>query len=73
MDGTKDKDKKPVQTEAQKKKMDIEETKKSLPVYPFKEDLIAAIREHQAINKIIKPNICWYDTNLILNLLDSYY
>ncbi|XP_026469909.1 pre-mRNA-splicing factor ATP-dependent RNA helicase DHX16-like [Ctenocephalides felis] len=49
MDGTKDKDKKPVQTEAQKKKMDIEETKKSLPVYPFKEDLIAAIREHQIL------------------------
>ncbi|XP_026469913.1 pre-mRNA-splicing factor ATP-dependent RNA helicase DHX16-like [Ctenocephalides felis] len=49
MDGTKDKDKKPVQTEAEKKKMDIEETKKSLPVFPFKQDLIAAIREHQIL------------------------
>jgi pre-mRNA-splicing factor ATP-dependent RNA helicase DHX16 len=34
-------------SEAQKKKMNIEETQKSLPIYPFKEDLIAAIREHQ--------------------------
>ncbi|XP_055590392.1 pre-mRNA-splicing factor ATP-dependent RNA helicase DHX16 [Uranotaenia lowii] len=49
LDGTKDKDKKPQVTEAQRMKMDIEETKKSLPVYPFKEDLIAAIKEHQVL------------------------
>lgn len=49
LDGSKDRDKKPVQTEAEKKKMDIEETKKSLPIYPFKDDLIAAIHEHQVI------------------------
>uniref|UniRef100_A0A8D8HDA1 RNA helicase n=2 Tax=Culex pipiens TaxID=7175 RepID=A0A8D8HDA1_CULPI len=49
MDGSKEKDKKAPVTEAQKMKMDIEETKKSLPVYPFKEDLIAAIKEHQVL------------------------
>ena len=27
--------------------MSIEETKKSLPVYPFKQDLIEAVRAHQ--------------------------
>lgn len=35
-------------TEQQKKRMDLKETKESLPVYPFRDDLIAAIREHQA-------------------------
>uniref|UniRef100_A0A1Q3F626 RNA helicase n=1 Tax=Culex tarsalis TaxID=7177 RepID=A0A1Q3F626_CULTA len=49
MDGSKEKDKKAPVTEAQKMKMDIEETKKSLPVFPFKEDLIAAIKEHQVL------------------------
>lgn len=29
--------------------MDIEETKKSLPVYPFRDDLIQAVREHQVL------------------------
>lgn len=29
--------------------MTIEETQKSLPVYPFKQDLIDAIREHQVL------------------------
>uniref|UniRef100_A0A8D8X4B0 RNA helicase n=2 Tax=Cacopsylla melanoneura TaxID=428564 RepID=A0A8D8X4B0_9HEMI len=36
-------------TEKQKKKLNIEETKKSLPIYPFKQDLIDAIREHQVL------------------------
>uniref|UniRef100_A0A182NIR5 RNA helicase n=1 Tax=Anopheles dirus TaxID=7168 RepID=A0A182NIR5_9DIPT len=49
MDGTKEKDAKPELTEAEKKKMTIEETQKSLPVYPYKKDLIAAIREHQVL------------------------
>lgn len=31
------------------KKMTIEETQKSLPIYPFKEDLIAAMEEHQVL------------------------
>lgn len=47
MEGSKEKAKEPDLTEREKKKMDIEETKKSLPVYPFRDDLIAAIREHQ--------------------------
>jgi len=29
--------------------MTIEETQKSLPVYPFKEDLLAAIEQHQVL------------------------
>lgn len=29
--------------------MDIEETKKSLPVFPFRDDLIQAVREHQVL------------------------
>lgn len=39
--------KEPELTESEKKRLDIEETKKSLPVYPFKNELIEAIREHQ--------------------------
>ena len=49
MDGSKDMDKKPEVSEAEKKKMTIEETKLSLPVFPFRDDLIAAIREHQVL------------------------
>ena len=30
-----------------KKKLSIAETKKSLPVFPFREDLIEAVKEHQ--------------------------
>lgn len=49
LDGSKDKTtrKDPELSEAERKRMTIEETKKSLPVYPFREDLIAAIKEHQ--------------------------
>ncbi|XP_048777576.1 pre-mRNA-splicing factor ATP-dependent RNA helicase DHX16-like [Ostrea edulis] len=39
----------PELTDAQRKKMTIEETQKSLPVYPFKQDLIDAINEHQVL------------------------
>lgn len=49
LDGTKEKDRKPHISESERKRMTIEETKKSLPVYPFKEDLIAAIKEHQVL------------------------
>ncbi|XP_052899271.1 pre-mRNA-splicing factor ATP-dependent RNA helicase DHX16 [Anopheles moucheti] len=49
MGGTKEKDGKREISEAEKKKMTIEETQKSLPIYPFKEDLIAAINEHQIL------------------------
>ncbi|XP_073986660.1 DEAH-box helicase 16 lethal (2) 37Cb [Rhodnius prolixus] len=47
--GTKDKADEPKLTDAQKKRMTIEETQKSLPVYKYKEDLIAAIRDHQVL------------------------
>lgn len=29
--------------------MDIEETKKSLPIFPFRDELIEAIRKHQVL------------------------
>lgn len=46
---TKDKKKEPSQTPQAKVLTTIEETKKSLPIYPFKKDLIAAIRDHQVL------------------------
>lgn len=50
MDGSKDtKEPKEEMSETQKKKMDIAETKKSLPVYPFRDDLIRAIEDHQVL------------------------
>lgn len=39
-------------SEADRKRMTIEETRKSLPVYPFKEDLIDAIKEHQVCHLV---------------------
>ncbi|XP_059142711.1 pre-mRNA-splicing factor ATP-dependent RNA helicase DHX16-like [Physella acuta] len=33
----------------EEKKMSISETKKSLPIYPFKKDLIQAVRDHQVL------------------------
>lgn len=48
LDGTdKNKKKEPHVTEQEKKRMDLKETKESLPVFPFRNDLIEAIREHQ--------------------------
>lgn len=48
MDESKKRDKdEPKVSETEKKRMDIKETKESLPVFPFRDDLIAAIREHQ--------------------------
>lgn len=49
MDDNKEKEKKPEITETERKKMDIEETKRSLPIFPFRDDLIAAIHEHQVL------------------------
>lgn len=48
-DAKKDKKKEPRVTEHEKKRMDLKETKESLPVFPFRDDLIAAVREHQVI------------------------
>lgn len=48
--GTKDKDKQePQLTESQKKRLDIQETKKSLPIFPFRDELIEAIKKHQVL------------------------
>ena len=51
MPGTKDEkgEEKEEMSDYQKKKMTIEETKKSLPVYPFKQSLLEAIDEHQVL------------------------
>jgi len=48
MPGTKKEEEKEM-SEYDKKRMTIEECKKSLPVYPFKQDLIDAINEHQVL------------------------
>ncbi|XP_071097598.1 pre-mRNA-splicing factor ATP-dependent RNA helicase DHX16-like [Haliotis cracherodii] len=45
----KDKDQMPQMSEGEKQKMTIEETKKSLPIFPFKQDLIDAIHTHQVL------------------------
>jgi len=50
MPGSKDSETAKEPSEYEKKKMSIEETKRSLPVFPFKQDLIEAVREHQVIN-----------------------
>uniref|UniRef100_A0A0A9WZW3 RNA helicase n=4 Tax=Lygus hesperus TaxID=30085 RepID=A0A0A9WZW3_LYGHE len=49
MPGTKERPDERPMTEAQKKRMTIEETQKSLPVYKFKDDLIQAIKDHQVL------------------------
>lgn len=49
MGGSQDKEPKEEVSETERKKMTIEETKKSLPVYPFRDDLIRAIEEHQVM------------------------
>jgi pre-mRNA-splicing factor ATP-dependent RNA helicase DHX16 len=64
-EGTKEKDRKPELTETERKKISIEETKKSLPVYPFREDLIAAIHEHQVL--IIEGETGSGEINCFLN------
>ena len=43
--------KKPM-TEYEKKRLKIEETKKSLPVFPFRQQLLDAIAEHQ-VNPVV--------------------
>lgn len=46
-DDKKKKKEKPEISEQKKKRMDIKETKESLPVFPFRNDLIEAVRAHQ--------------------------
>lgn len=53
MDESKKKEKQePKVSEKEKRRMDIKETKESLPVYPFRHDLIAAIRSHQVSSNL---------------------
>lgn len=42
-------DHKPKKSASEKKKESIQECRKSLPIYPFRDDLIDAIREHQVL------------------------
>ncbi|KAL6734318.1 hypothetical protein Aduo_004872 [Ancylostoma duodenale] len=49
MPGTLEKQQEEEVTAAQKKKMTIEETRKSLPVYAFREQFIEAVKEHQVL------------------------
>lgn len=44
-------------SEAERKRMTIEETQTSLPVYPFKDDLIEAVKEHQVYLHIENSNL----------------
>nr|CAD7441299.1 unnamed protein product [Timema bartmani] len=44
-----DLEEKPKLTESQKKRLTLEETKRSLPIFPFKDDLIDAIKNHQVL------------------------
>ncbi|XP_048376075.2 pre-mRNA-splicing factor ATP-dependent RNA helicase DHX16 isoform X1 [Stegostoma tigrinum] len=49
MQGTMTKDEKAEMSEAQKQKMTLQEVRKSLPVFPYRQDLLAAIAEHQIL------------------------
>ncbi|EYC01207.1 hypothetical protein Y032_0109g120 [Ancylostoma ceylanicum] len=49
MPGTLEKQQEEEITAAQKRKMTIEETRKSLPVYAFREQFIEAVKEHQVL------------------------
>ncbi|EDV98738.1 pre-mRNA-splicing factor ATP-dependent RNA helicase DHX16 [Drosophila grimshawi] len=41
--------KEPELTEKERKRLTLDETRRSLPVFPFKEDLIAAVKAHQVL------------------------
>ncbi|KAK8768863.1 hypothetical protein V5799_014672 [Amblyomma americanum] len=47
--GTKRKDSRPELSEQERKKLTIQETRQSLPIYPFREDLLEAIADHQVL------------------------
>ena len=36
-------------SDTQKKKMSLQETRRSLPMFPFREDLLKAVEEHQIL------------------------
>ena len=39
-------DNEPKLTEPEKKKLSLQETRRSLPIFPFRDDLIQAIKDH---------------------------
>jgi pre-mRNA-splicing factor ATP-dependent RNA helicase DHX16 len=45
----KDAESEPKLTETEKKKLSLQETRRSLPIFPFREDLIQAIKDHQIL------------------------
>ncbi|CAN8019303.1 unnamed protein product, partial [Ixodes persulcatus] len=47
--GTKDKHKGPELSEGERKKLSLQETRRSLPIFPFREDLLQAIADHQIL------------------------
>lgn len=52
-------DKQPVNdlTEAERKRMTIDETRKSLPIFPFRESLLQAIKDHQVTRAVISRSV----------------
>ncbi|XP_030053244.1 pre-mRNA-splicing factor ATP-dependent RNA helicase DHX16 [Microcaecilia unicolor] len=49
MKGTVEKEEQPEISEAEKKRLSIQEVRRSLPVFPYRADLLAAIAEHQIL------------------------
>ncbi|XP_041068515.1 pre-mRNA-splicing factor ATP-dependent RNA helicase DHX16 [Carcharodon carcharias] len=49
MQGTVTKDEKAELSEAQKQKLSLQEVRRSLPVFPYRQDLLTAITEHQIL------------------------
>ncbi|XP_060707093.1 pre-mRNA-splicing factor ATP-dependent RNA helicase DHX16 [Hemiscyllium ocellatum] len=49
MQGTVSKDEKVEMSEAERQKMTLQEVRRSLPVFPYRQDLLAAIAEHQIL------------------------
>ncbi|KAG0423327.1 hypothetical protein HPB47_000884 [Ixodes persulcatus] len=47
--GTKDKHKGAELSEGERKKLSLQETRRSLPIFPFREDLLQAIADHQIL------------------------
>ncbi|XP_057370593.1 pre-mRNA-splicing factor ATP-dependent RNA helicase DHX16-like [Daphnia carinata] len=47
--GTKGIEDQPEVSDIQKKKMSLQETRKSLPIFPFREDLLQAVEDHQIL------------------------
>ncbi|XKL60434.1 hypothetical protein PGB90_007491 [Kerria lacca] len=68
--GIEEKDRKPELTEKQRRKLNIEETKKSLPIYKYKDELLKAIEEHQ-VGYSIRFEDCTSERTLIKYMTDG--